>query len=188
MKVQKGNTDDAKGAPHNMDEAWAYYAGAADATGDRPYSLSSTARKRERDFNIVGKLDSGIQSALSRALAASRAGDAQKLARGADEARGYINTIFYLASLRYAARLANDTDAKVKEIHLAEGWAFFQTIRAAVGSADSKAAQVVEEVYSRTPAQPVTQKDAEAVYKALNGPAVRTSLGIPAGFVVQRPG
>jgi hypothetical protein len=42
-KVKQGNLDKGRGAPHNIDEAWAYYAGAADAEANRPYALSSTA-------------------------------------------------------------------------------------------------------------------------------------------------
>lgn len=184
-KVKQGNLDKARGAPHNMDEAWAYYAGAADAEGNRPYALSSTALKRERNFKLEGKLDTPLQRALASGLQAALKGDSRSLETAIGQARGYLNAIFYLASLRYASSLAATDDMATREIQLAEGWGFFQTIRPAVASASSDAATAVEAVYERPASKALPSGEVDTVYRALNSPPVLQTLAIPAALVIR---
>ncbi len=186
-KAKQGLTDNAKGAPHNVDEAWAYYAGAKDEGGKYGYALASTAGKRERNFKIEGKVDGPLQQSLAAALKASRRGDLKALDAAIAEARGLLNAIFYLASLRYVSNLASDTSAADRETHGAEGWGFYQAVRPAVAAASADAARAVESVYARPADQPVTAKDVTAVYQALNTPAALARLGIPKGLVFTAP-
>ena len=45
-QMEQGNLDDATGAPHKVDEGWAFYVGAPDENGARKYSIANTARSR----------------------------------------------------------------------------------------------------------------------------------------------
>ena len=110
-KVVDGNIDDASGAPHNVDEAWAFYVGVPGPEGDYPYGVSATARSREANFGLEGMVDAPLQQALATVLEASRSGDLTSYDAAAEEVRGYLNTIFYLATLRYGARVMDDEDA-----------------------------------------------------------------------------
>lgn len=186
-KIQQGNTEDAGGAPHNVDEAWAFYAGAQDESGARPYGLSATARKREADFGLDGKLDEPLQRALAEALEAARRGDLEAFDGAVKQVKGHLNAIFYLASLKYAGAAANDTEAGPREVHLAEGWAFFQTIRPAVAAASADAARAVEAVYSSPASTPLPSNAASTVYDALNRSDVLSGLGIPEDLVIRSP-
>ncbi len=186
-KVQQGNVDNARGAPHNVDEAWAYYAGAQESDGSRPHALSITAQRRERGFKLEGKLDSPLQRALASALGAAQRSDLNALDTAIGQVRGYLNSIFYLASLGYASRLSGDTDVSVREVHLSEGWGFFQTIRPTVATASSDAAASVEALYTRPASRPVTDGDVHRVYGALNGANVVRALAIPSSLVVKAP-
>ncbi len=107
-KVKEGVTDNARGAPHNVDEAWAYYVGAKGGDGKYGYALAYTAGRRERNFKIEGKVDGPLQRALAETLKAAQKGDLTAVDAGIDQAKGYLNLIFYLASLRYVSNLATD--------------------------------------------------------------------------------
>jgi hypothetical protein len=182
-KVKQGMTDSVGGAPHNVDEAWAYYAGAKDSEGKYGYALASTAGKREQNFKISGKVDEPLQRALAETLKAAQRGDLVAVDAGIAQAKGYLNLIFYLASLRYASILAAASSAADRETPGAEGWGFFQAIRPAVASVSPDAAKGVESVYARPASQPVTATDVTAVSQALNAPRVLQVLGIPRSLV-----
>ncbi len=187
LKIVAGQLDVNRGAPHNVDEAWAYYVGAKDSTGQHSIALASTAGKRERNFKLEGKLDAPLQQSLAAALKASQSGDVKAFDIAAAEARGYLNSIFYLASLRYVSNLAADTEESGRETHSGEAWGFFQTIKPAVASVAPLAAKAVEEVYSRPANQGVTAADVKTVYAALNDAVVVRALGIPKGLVIAAP-
>lgn len=186
-KVKEGKLDNAKGAPHNVDEAWAYYTGAKDAKGEYSYALCSTAGKRERNFKIEGRLDIPLQKAIGACLQAAQKGDAASMDKAVAQTKGYINAIFYLASLRYMSQLVADTDPKEREVHLAEGWGFFQTLRPAVAVVSSSGADTVEAVYAGAATKAVTAQDVTRVYAALNSPAVLQALNIPKDLVMSKP-
>ncbi len=186
-KVKQGMTDNARGAPHNVDEAWAYYAGAADASGAYPYALCSTAGKRERNFKLEGKVDAPLQAALAAAQKATQKGDAAALDAAIAQAKGYLNGIFYLASIRYVSSIASSADVAQREVQIGEGWGFFQAIRPAVAMASAEAASTVEAVYERPASAAVTPKDVSAVYAALNRPEVLKALGVPSSLVFKAP-
>ena len=186
-KIQQGNTDDASGAPHNVDEAWAFYIGVPGDEGNFPYGISKTARSREENFGLDGMVDGPLQQALAKALAASRSGDLSAFDDAVAEARGYLNTIFYLATLRYGARVMTDEDATDRKIHLAEGWAFYQAIYPAVSSASPSSAATVTGHLTRDAANAVPAEDVDRVYAALNTKDVISALGIPEAVRVTSP-
>lgn len=186
-KIEEGNTADSDGAQHNVDEAWAFYVGAAEADGRRPHSLSNTARSREENFGQEGKVDTPLQEALAEALEAARAGDIGGFDDAAADVRGYLNTVFYLATLRYSAEAAGDTDPAEREAHLAEGWAFSRSILAIVGAASDDAAATIDIVYSAAAAEAVPAGATDEVYAALNSAAVLEALGIDDEIVITEP-
>ena len=186
-QLAEGNTDDASGAPHKVDEDWAFHVGLPGDDGSFPYSISATARKREGSFGLEGMVDTPLQQVLATALEASRNGDLDAFDAAAAEARGYLNTIFYLATLRYGAIVFDDDNEVARTIHLAEGWAFFQPIHAAVASASSASASTVEEHFTRDAADTVPGEDVVRLHAALNTDAVISALGIPADVRVTSP-
>jgi hypothetical protein len=111
----------ATGAPHNWDEAWAYYYG--EKPGCAPHA---TAEERGKEFGTGSAVNQAILAAMKRGLAALEAKDAA----GAAEARGEVVrqiTITYLrSSLKHAAQIDADlaggkaADARIWQ---AEGWA-----------------------------------------------------------------
>ena len=186
-KIEQGKTDDSSGAPHNVDEAWAFYVGSPDEEGNRGYSIASTARSRAGNFGLDGKVDVPLQLALAEALKSSRSGDMAAYDTAAENVRGRLNTIFYLASLRYIKRAADDTETGARAEHLAEGWAFYQAIHPAVRSASSSAASTIEGHFTGDPSSAVTEESVSQVYGALNEAAVIEALGIPSDVRVTSP-
>jgi hypothetical protein len=81
---------------------------------------------------------------------------------------------------------ADSTEAQ-RQAHLAEGWSFWQTIRATVAGASNSAAQAVESAYTRPANQAFPASETTRVYAALNEPAVLQALGIPAALQVKTP-
>jgi hypothetical protein len=186
-RLAAGNTDNATGAPHVVDEAWATVAGAADDNGALSYSLLQTAVSREANFNLQGRLREPMETAFIAALAAAQRGDIAAYDAATADARGYLNAIFYLGALRYVKQLEGAPSTAQRETQLAEGWAFWQTIRALVAQASPGAAQTIESAYTRNPAEAFPPSQTAAVYAALNEPAVLANLGIPAALVVRTP-
>ena len=186
-QMEAGNLDDVSGAPHKVDEAWAFYVGAADPEGNRRYSIANTARSREGNFKLAPKVSVPLAQALSAALEASRVGDMAAYDAAAAEAKARLNTIFYLASLRYAYLSSTDTDESTRAQHLAEAWAFFQAIAPIVTSASPPIADSINDMFTRDPSGDVSESDVDVVYKGLNDPAVIEALGIPSDVRVTSP-
>ena len=186
-KIEQGSTDDASGAPHNVDEAWAFYVGAPNARGHRGYSISATARSREGNFGLRGTIAVPLEQALASTLAASRSGDLAAYDAAAAEVRSRLNSIFYLATLRYAKKASVDEETGPRSEHLAEGWAFFQPLHPAVRAASASAADTIEGLFTADPSGAVSAEAVQELYAALNEPAVLQALGIPANVRVTDP-
>jgi hypothetical protein len=176
-RTAEGNTDNETGAPHAVDEAAAIYLGAKNEEGVRAFSLSNTARSREGNFGLEGKLDVPLQMELASLQQAAQAGDLAAFEATEARVRGYLNAIFYLATLRYAG---STLDAAVgdRPVPMAEGWAFFQTIRATVAQASPQTADRINELFSSNP-ESVPDTIVTEVYDGLNSPAVLEALGFP---------
>ncbi len=183
-KVKQGNTDKAKGAPHNIDEAWAYYVGSKD--GGKWNGPAGNAEKRENNFKLTGKIDEPLQRALAAAQAASIKGDGKALDAAVVQVRGHLNAIYYLSAIRYISNMVADTNVAERETHAAEGWGFLQAIRPAAETA-FPGAKNAEAVYTRPGMQPATARDVDAVYAGLSNPKVLGALAIPAGLSFTKP-
>jgi hypothetical protein len=182
-RTAEGNTDNGSGAPLAVDEAAAIYLGPKNEEGIRAFSLSNTARSREGNFGLEGKLDVPLQTELAAMLQAAQAGDAAQFEEAEAKVRGYLNSIFYLAALRYA-RSSLDAAVADRPVPLAEGWAFFQAIRANVAEASPETADRLNELFSSAP-ESVPDTIVTEVYGGLNDPAVLEALGVPPELQVQ---
>lgn len=127
-KVVAGKTEPAAGAPHNVDEAWAFFT----AKGN---GLASTAEKRAADFKREGTVVEPILTALGRAQAAAGKGDNAALSEATLQVREGLNYVFYLATHKYLG--AADEGGR------AEGRAFYRAIQPLVAAADPGADQAI---------------------------------------------
>jgi hypothetical protein len=114
-------------------------------------------------------------------------GDKREFGETAEALKGRINGIFYLGTLRYAMLLERDATTSNREMHLAEGWASFQPIRALVASASPNAAQAIESAFSRPANEEFPAGLTKQVYDALNAPEVLRALGIQSEIQVATP-
>jgi len=137
-KAIEGDIDPASGAPHNWDEAWAYYHGASPQCG--PYV---TADKRGNDFGTVNSDGtSAVNEAILGAMIAGRDaladGDIDAAQQAADEIIRNIVITYSQASVKYAGLLGDDIasdDLEAAAKHWAEGLAFFRVVEAIVADA-----------------------------------------------------
>jgi len=155
-KVGEKNLDPASGAPHNVDEAWAFYTAGGNG-------LASTAEKRAADFKREGKVNEPVIAALAAAQAAAVAGDAAALAAAMTDVSNAVNYVFYLATHKYL-------DTEGDEVTKAEGESFYLGIKPAVGGAAPSADDAVVAAF--------TSGDAAAGRAALHQPAVLAALSV----------
>lgn len=154
-KVAERNVDPVTGAPHNVDEAWAFFT----AEGNGP---ASTADKRAADFKRDGSVREPVIAALVAGQTAASAGDTAALAAATEQARQALDYIFYLATYKY---LENSD-----EVGRTEGEAFYQGIQPRVLAVDPAADAAILAAF--------TSGDATAGRTALNSPSVLTALGV----------
>lgn len=138
-KAADGDIDPDSGAPHNWDEAFAFYHGAA--PGCAPWA---TADSRAGNFGTVGAdgvtalANEGIVDAMNAGRDALIDGDVEAATTAADDVvRGIVIT-YSQAAVRYATLVVDDVEAGELEAaaeHRAEGLAFFRVIEAIVAEA-----------------------------------------------------
>jgi hypothetical protein len=157
-KVADGKTAPADGAPHNVDEAWAFFT----AKGQGP---ATTAEKRAADFKLEGKVREPITTALADAQKAAGAGDEAALAAASEKVRAGLDYVFYLATYKYLAA----ADA----IGRAEGAAFYLGIQPRVKAADAAADRAITAAFE--------SGDAATGRAALHRAPVLAALGVEAG-------
>lgn len=162
-KVAERQLDRASGAPHNVDEAWAFLT----AKGQGP---AATAEKRAADFKREGKVLEPIVDGLNKAQRAAIDGDRATLAAANVAVRQGLDYVFYLATYKYLG--AGD------EVGRAEGAAFYQGIQPRVQEASPQADQRVASAF--------TTGDANGGRAALHEPAVLAALGVDDGERVDR--
>lgn len=155
-KVADNKTDDASGAPHNVDEAWAFYT----AEGNGP---ASTAAKRAGDFKKEGQVHEAVVKALSAAQAAARSGDAAALETANGDVEAALDYVFYLATFKYL-------DTKNDPVTRAEGETFYVGIQPELAKEAADADQAIAAAF--------TSGDAPAGRSALNGAAVLAVLAV----------
>jgi hypothetical protein len=157
-KVAKGEIDPAKGAPHNVDEAFAFFV----ADGEGP---AATADKREKTPELVGKVRKPVVDALVAAQDAAGAGDAAALEQATTQTQAALDHLFYLAVHRYL-------DHEGDEVKQAEGAAFYLGIAPRVAAA----APAADEAIRAT----LAGGDTAAGRAALDSPEVFSALGLRA--------
>jgi len=155
-KVADDKTDDASGAPHNVDEAWAFYT----AEGNGP---ASTAAKRAGDFKREGQVHEAVVKALSAAQAAAMSGDAAALETASGDVEAALDYVFYLATFKYL-------DTKNDPVTRAEGEAFYLGIQPELAEEAADADQAIAAAFA--------SGDAPAGRSALNGAAVLAVLAV----------
>ena len=130
-KAEAGEIDPDVGAPHNWDEAWAFYHGAAPDCA--PYA---TANSRAGDFATlsddgIAEVNETIVEAMNAGRDALITGDTQAASDSVDEiVRGVVIT-YSQATLRYATLVDDDVengDIDEAAEHRIEGLAFFRVI------------------------------------------------------------
>ena len=168
-KAADGNFDAEKGAPHNWDEAWAFYAGVDPGSG--PFG---TAEKRGGNFGTGTAVNDAILKAMNDGRDALLAGDVAGAQAASDEIIRQIQITYIQASIRYASKMTGDLesgDAEKARIHQAEGWAFFRVIAPMIDAVDSSAAAAIDGIYnlSNEPSDPgsIVIGALESTYSAL---------------------
>lgn len=154
-KVKDDKLEPDSGAPHNVDEAWAFFT----AEGNGP---ASTADKRAADFQRQGKVREPVIVSLVAAQAAATAGDAAGLAAATTSTRQALDYVFYLATFKYL----DSKDGTGR----AEGTAFYRGIQPRVAAADPAADTAITAAFA--------SGNSAAGRTALNSPAVLNALGI----------
>lgn len=131
-KADDTNFDADEGAPHNWDEAWAFYHGSEPGCG--PYA---TADKRGADFGTLAEdgetslANEAIREAMNDGRDALLAEDAGSAEAAADEVLRQVVITYSQATIKYAALVPEDLeagDAETARVHQAEGLAFFRVI------------------------------------------------------------
>ena len=137
-KAADGNFDAASGAPHNWDEAWAFYHGADPSCG--PFA---TANKRAKDFGTQGAdgetalANEGLLKAMNDGRDALLAGDEAGAIAATRDAVKHVFITYAQATIKYASKVYSDLeagDAEAARVHQAEGWAFFRIIEPILGN------------------------------------------------------
>jgi hypothetical protein len=182
-KFKDGNVEPVAGAPHNWDEAWAYYAGPPDQSGARPYGLASTADKLEKEYGKQGRIDQAARQAMADGLKALVRGDAAAVETANNKIISRLNAIFYLAtarSLNEAYEAAAAGDSKQAATHQVEGISCYRTIQPIVAAADADADAAIKNYFTGDPGN-MTEKSRDETLSALNRPRVTTELALEAG-------
>ncbi len=128
-KADAGNVDNNSGAPHNWDEAWAFFHGP-----DEFYACSPARSMQNRalDFGTVD--DDGVattfaatEAAMINGLSALQANDAAGYNAAVDTIMKNIIIAYSQAVLKYAQYMDSDTDA---ERYQAMGYTHWKTMEA----------------------------------------------------------
>ncbi|HVL03878.1 MAG TPA: FEA1-related lipoprotein [Acidimicrobiales bacterium] len=138
-KADDGNFDADEGAPHNWDEAWAFYHGSAPDCA--PYA---TADKRGADFGTLAaagetsRANEAVLQAMNEGRDALLAEDAGGAEAATDEVLRQFVITYAQATIKYAALVSEDLEAddaeKARE-HQAEGYAFFRVMEPTLADA-----------------------------------------------------
>jgi hypothetical protein len=163
-KAEAGEYDPADGAPHNWDEAWAFYHG--EAPDCAPYS---TADKRGENFGTGTAVNDALEGAFIRGLEALVAEDPDVAVEAKDEILRQITITHIQATIRYANQIESalaDGDVESARIAQAEGWGFFRVIEPLVADVDPAAADVIAGTFDLSAGDPQAGS-AEAVESAI---------------------
>jgi hypothetical protein len=181
-KFKDGNVEPAAGAPHNWDEAWAYYVGPPDAAGARPYGLAATAIKLEESFGKQGQVDRAARQAMADGLQALVQRDAAAVEAANKKILSRFNAIFYLAtasSLNDVLQATASGDSKQADAHQVAGITSYRTIQPIVAAADADADTKIKGYFAAEGGS-LTEQSRDAALAALNQPRVIAALMLEA--------
>lgn len=181
-KVEAGETDAADGAPHNVDEAWAFYHGADPSCA--PYA---TASSRGGDFGTGEAVNEALLDATERMRDAALDGDRAAFQSAYDEFVTTALVPYLQATIKYAQVMGEDLaggDEEAARVHQAEGYAFWRVVAPFVADADEQAATEVEDVLTLS-ASP-SEGAGATVREALDG--VLDELGVDAARIGEYQG
>src|SRR2546422_4657567 len=99
-KATKGSFATATGAPHNWDEARAYYHGEKPECA--PYA---TAEERGREFGTGSAVNESILAAMGQGLKALLAKDAPGAAKARDEVVRHVTITYIQSAIKYSAEI-----------------------------------------------------------------------------------
>lgn len=163
------------GAPHNWDEARAYY------HGQRPECAPyATADERGREFGTASAVNDGILSAMKLGLSALQARNSSGAAQARDEVVRHLTITYIQSAIKYSAMVdAALIQGKMKDgrIFQAEGWAYFRVIEPLIAEVNPKAAGVVASIFSLTsqPARGSGDRVARALVETYDSLRIRRS-------------
>lgn len=140
-KAADGSFDVDSGAPHNWDEGWAFYHGAAPECAPH-----STADKRGDNFGTGTSVNDALAAAFTRGVEALAAGDAAAARAEYEEIVRRITVTYLQAAIRYAHQMDDalaEGDDALARIAQAEGGGFWRVIEPLVAQVDGEAARAV---------------------------------------------
>jgi hypothetical protein len=143
-KALRGEFDRAAGAPHNWDEARAYY------YGEKPgCAAHATAEQLGREFGTGSQVNDAALAAMNRGLEALLAKDTAGAVRARDEVVRCFTITYIQAAIRASAGIdtaigqGREDEARV---HQAGGWAQFRVVEPLIAGVDPAAAAAVTAV------------------------------------------
>ena len=165
-KAERGEFARATGAPHNWDEVWAYYHGAAPECA--PYA---TAEARGREFGKGSSVNAAILAAMDRGLKDLLAGRTKGALKAREDVVRQMTITYVRSALKHSADMdAALTRGAITEArrHQADGLASFRVIEPLIAEADSTAALTVASVFDlgSAPSKGAGPKVAEALSRS----------------------
>ena len=154
----------------DVDEGWGIYVGLPGDDGSYPNSLSALARSREGNFGREGTIDIPLREAFERVRQAAENGDAAACDAAAQEVYSRFNALFYLATVRYIGRVADDAQAGDRDAlgtHQVEAMAFYQSIQPEVANAAAAADETIVAYLTADPSE-ITAASRDGALAALN--------------------
>mmetsp|Transcript_28170 Transcript_28170/g.61715 ORF Transcript_28170/g.61715 Transcript_28170/m.61715 type:complete len:1182 (-) Transcript_28170:18-3563(-) len=166
-RVQAGNLDDATGAPHAWDEAFAFYYG---AQGEQQCGAPhNTVGDRANDFktnaaNGEARAHQSILAAFRSGLDAARTGNLAAATTARDEIVKQLRIPYLQATLKYAHKLDGDLATGSAEAgkHRAEALVFFRAVAAQVAQYTAEGASDLMDRFST--GNPTLAGNYEAAY------------------------
>jgi hypothetical protein len=180
--IEEGDLDPASGAPHKVDEVWAFYHGTAPSCA--PYG---TAESRGEDFGTGDAANQAALEATEGMRDAAIEGDLEAYDAAYDKFLEAIKLTYTQATLKYAQNVTSDLaadDAEAARVHQAEGWAFYRVLAPFVAEVDPAADDAISGVLDL--ANEPSADAGETVRTALEG--VYDGLGLTAEEIGQYDG
>jgi hypothetical protein len=144
-KGMKGSFAKKSGAPHNWDEAWAYW------HGEKPdCSPYGRADARGKDFGVGEAVNRGIFVAMHEGQKALLA----KTVLGARTARDAVKRQIVISYVQSMIKAASEIDralaagkADEARVRQAEGWAYYRVVEPLIAAANTTTAQALAGIF-----------------------------------------